>query len=246
MTVTDFVIRERGLEIQARCYLPGEGVYPLIILGHEFALSMKSTGRYAKVLCPEGYAVLVFDFTGSGTGKSKGRSSTEMSVLTQKEDFALVYAHGKTLPHVDPNRIILGGCSQGGLAAAILAAELGSEIEKLILLYPGFSIPDDARRGSKLLKKEVFTSIPFLKLGRKYLLDAMSLEPWREVCSYPGPVFICHGTSDTVVSIKYSREAKKRYPNCRLVELRGAHHAFLLPRTVRKAASHIIAFLKEA
>ena len=245
MTTSDFVIQEQGLEIHARCYLPGEGVYPLIILGHEFALNMKSTVRYAKLLCPEGYAVLVFDFTGSGTGKSTGRRSTEMSVLTQKEDFALVYAHAKTLPYVDPSHIILGGCSQGGLAAALLAAELGDEIEKLILLYPGFSIPDDARRGKKLLKKEEFSSIPFLKLGKKYLLDAMSLEPWREICTYSGPVFICHGTSDTVVRIKYSREAAKRYPNCKLVALRGAHHAFLLPRTVKKAVKHILAFLKQ-
>lgn len=233
MLVSEFCISNPPLALHGRCYRPAaEGRFPVIILGHEFGLNMRSPARFAKRLCPAGFVVLVFDFCGSG--KSRGRKASETSVLTQKEDLALVLDYAKTLPFADSDRLILGGCSQGGLAAALLAVDREAEIESLLLLYPGFSIPDNTRKSK--------SAAPFLKRWQKYIADACTLEPWREICSFSKPVLICHGTADTIVNIRYAHQAAKRYPNCTLVEFRGGHH--MLFASIGRAVNEILAFLQ--
>lgn len=233
MPISEFCISSPPLALHGRCYRPAaEGQFPVIILGHEFGLTMRSPARFAKRLCPAGFVVLVFDFCGSG--KSRGRKAAETSVLTQKEDLALVLDYAKTLPFADFDHVILGGCSQGGLAAALLAAEREAEIEKLVLLYPGFSIPDNTRKSK--------SAAPFLKRWQKYIADACTLEPWREICGFSKPVLICHGTADTIVSIRYARDAANRYANCQLVEFRGGHH--MLFASVNRAVNEILTFLQ--
>lgn len=252
MVVEQFCVCQGTLEIRGKYYRPdGQNTYPTLLLGHEFALTMASTGRYARRLCPRGFNVVVFDFPGSGTGKSTGRSSTDMSVLTQAEDFGVLLDHVRSLPWVDRERIILGGCSQGGLAAALLAARREAEVWKLVLLYPGFNIPDDARKGSGKVKSmdltvipDEFTALPGLKLGKRYILDARSIEPWKEISTFSKPVLIVHGALDSVVPVRWSWEAAKRYPGCTLKELKWSNHAFFGPGDVRKAVQALEAFLK--
>ena len=68
----------------------------------------------------------------SGSGKSTG-SSLGMSVLTEKADLLNVLDYVKGLDYVDPTRITLAGCSQGGLVSALAAAEREAEVERLVL-----------------------------------------------------------------------------------------------------------------
>lgn len=123
-----------------------------MIVSHGFASCTRDTKKYARVFADEGFAAVCFDFCMSGSGRSTG-SSLGMSVLTEKADLFNVLDYVKGLDYVDPARITLAGCSQGGLVSALAAAEQESEVERLVLYYPALCIPDDARRGHMINAK---------------------------------------------------------------------------------------------
>ena len=204
------------------------GSRPAVIVSHGFASCTRDTKKYAHVFVDEGYTAVCFDFCMSGSGKSSG-SSLGMSVLTETADLLNVLDFVKGLDFVDPGRITLAGCSQGGFVSALAAAEREDEVERLVLYYPALCIPDDARRGQMINAKFDPAHVPeqfralFVRLGAKYALDAQGLDPFREICGFSKPVLIVHGTKDKLVDISYSRRAAREYPNCRLAEVNGDH-----------------------
>ena len=224
-----FEIDSQGCKLRGFILWPQRvGRLPAVIVSHGFGSCTRDTKKYARVFVDEGYAAVCFDFCMSGSGKSTG-SSLGMSVLTEKTDLLHVLDYVKKLDFVDPARITLAGCSQGGLVSALAAAEREDEVEQLALYYPALCIPDDARRGQMINAKfdpdhvpEQFRAL-FVRLGAKYALDAQGLDPYREICGFSKPVLIVHGTKDKLVDIGYSRRAAQTYPNCRLVKVKGDH-----------------------
>ena len=109
------------------------------------------------------------------------------------------------------------GCSQGGFVSALTAAKLRDEIRKLVLFYPAFCIPDDARSGKMMWAKFDPQNIPEIvkcgpmKLGRCYIADVVNMNPFDEIKGYEGDVLIVHGTADKIVANHYTEEAKKVY-----------------------------------
>lgn len=245
----EFEIRCGEKRIKGRVYqadTPADT--PAIILGHEFGLSMLSTGRYAKSLCKQGYTTWIFDFPGSGAGKSSGVPSTRMSIRTQTEDMSIVLNHVRTRHQ---GKIILGGASQGGMVAALLAAERESDVDGLFLLYPALCIPDDARRGCIIGKKidpqnvpEKFTAMGYVRLGRRYVEDARMLDPWKEIRQFHKPVLILHGDADGIVPVSYARKAAAEYSRAELLVYPRAKHLFLRRRDFDRSVADIKAFLQ--
>lgn len=224
-----FKINSQGYNLRGYILRPeGEGKLPVVIVSHGFASSTLNTNSYAMTFVEEGYVAICYDFCMSGSGISGG-PSTNMSVLTEKEDLSNVVDFVKTLDYVDKNRICLAGCSQGGLVTALLAAEREDDIERIFLYYPALCIPNDARRGQMITAKFDPENVPnkfralFVRLGSKYALDAKELDPYKEICKFKKPVLIVHGKQDKLVNIYYSRRAKMQYPNCKLVEVNGDH-----------------------
>lgn len=250
MKKENFEIYNNGCCIKGRHYIPKQRIGLPVIISHEFGMSMRTTGRYAGHLCGAGYSVYIFDFPGSGAGSSKGRRSQDMTLLTEKDDLSLVMDY--VMQKERCGSVILGGCSQGGIVTALLAPERAAEIEKIFLLYPAFSIPDDARKGNMLGSPidpadppEEFNVMKFVALGKNYVITSQTLEPWREIRGYAKPVLIIHGTKDKLVDISYSKRAAEEYPNARLVEFKGVNHLFFWPWTVKKAAKAVLDFLAE-
>ena len=210
-----------------------EGKQPAVIISHGFASNTHHTQKYAEHFAEAGWMSVYFDFCGSGRGKSDG-DSEDMSVLTQVEDLSAVLDAVQTWPQVDKNRIVLAGCSQGGLVSALLAAKREAEVERLILFFPAFCIPDDARRGSMLGSKFDPKNVPntfraiSIKLGAVYVLDAQKLDPYKETGTFQKPVLICHGTHDKLVDYSYVEQAEKAYPNAKLVRIEKGDHGFVL------------------
>jgi len=149
-------------------------------------------------------------------GKSDGKT-TEMSVLTEVKDLETVIEHIRTVPYVNPNKIFLMGCSQGGFVSALVAAKNKYPIEKLSLFYPACCIPDDARAGKMMMAKFDPKNVPEIlhcgpmKLGRRYPTDVMYIDPFEEIKSYNGQVLIVHGTADKIVNLDYSKRALETY-----------------------------------
>ena len=238
-------LKIRGYLLKPEC----DGKIPTVIVSHGFASDTRITKKYAKCFAKAGYVSVFFDFCGSGKGKSDGES-VDMSVLTEKDDLSAVLDKVQSLDYVDTGRIILAGCSQGGLVSALLAAEREADVEKLVLFYPALCIPDDARRGSMLGGKFDPENVPptfkavFVELGAKYALEAQKLDPFKEICAYHKPVLICHGTKDRVVDMSYAKRAEKEYQNAKLVIVEGGDHGFIF-RGFKPAMRATLEFLKD-
>lgn len=199
-----------------------------VIISHGFASNMLITSPYSKPFLDAGYVVIMFDFCMSGSGVSGGKSAN-MSVLTEKENLIDVLSYAKSLDIVDNEHITFCGCSQGGFVSALAAAQCESDVERLIMYYPALCIPDDARRGCIIGTKIDTNNVPdkffglFVQLGKKYVADALSLDPYDQICTFKKPVLIIHGIEDKLVKIDYSRKADELYSNSKLIEIHGDH-----------------------
>ncbi len=204
---------------------------PAVILSHGFLANERMCRKYAKLLAGLGYLTVTFDFCGGGIICHSDGRSRDMTVLTEKEDLRAVVEGVKE--KFSPTGITLMGCSQGGFVSGLLAAELGAEaIEKLILFYPAICIPDDARGGKMMFYRFDPDNIPEtlgrfpMELGRNYATTVFTMDPYRELKPYTGPVLLVHGTADPVVDIGYSQRLSRVYANCRYEEIDGGGHVF--------------------
>ncbi len=203
----------RGLEFRPQ----GENL-PIAIVSHGFMATMGTVKHYAQFLAELGYAAFCFDFNGGcvAFGKSDGKT-TDMSVLTEVRDLCAVVEYACGLPYTDSSDVLLMGCSQGGFVSALSAAKLKDRIHNLILFYPAFCIPDDARSGKMMWAKFNPDHIPEtvrcgpMKLGRCYIADVIDMNPFDEIKSYSGNVLIVHGTADRIVDIRYAQQAADTY-----------------------------------
>lgn len=251
-----FSCERDDLKISGTVFLPEKysGKLPAVIISHEFMANQLFSYPYAKALANEGYAVFCYDFCGGGIVSSSEGKSTDMSVLTEKEDLQAVITYVKSQDYVDEMQITLMGCSQGGFVSAIVAAEQPEEIKSLILLYPALSIPDGARSGHMLWAKFDPENIPetfycsVMKLGRRYAADVQDMDAYKEIKGYTGNVLIVHGDADNLVNISGSEKALSVYEengtSAKLVTVSGAGHIFFNGKHREQAISDILRFLK--
>ena len=254
-------LRLRGTEFR-----PAEGDrFPIAVVSHEFMANRLFTMRYARLLASLGYAAFCYDFSGGCiVGASQGKT-TDMTVFTEMEDLKAVIAYARAQPYADPDRLLLMGCSQGGLVTALTAAEPETQAEAIILFYPALSIPEDARKGSMMSARFDPENIPEtmrcgpMKLGRGYAASVLELDPFSVISAYHGDVLLEHGNADTLVDISYSRRAYDAYraaaetalqageitviPQIAFHEVDGAGHIFTRPKHNQDAVQAVTAFL---
>lgn len=233
ITESEFSCQRDGLTIRGTEYRPeGENI-PIAIVSHGFMANRNSVREYTQLLAGKGYAAYCFDFCGGSVrgGKSDGKT-TEMSVLTEVKDLEAVIRYTRSLPYTS-NRLLLMGASQGGMVSALTAAKAENDVDRLVLFYPAFCIPDDARAGKMMFAKFDPNNIPQrincgpMKLGRCYPADVIGMDLFREIQSYKGPVLIVHGTDDRIVSIDYAQKAQAAYGDaCTLKIIPSAGHGF--------------------
>lgn len=240
------------LKIKGTVFLPKESKYkplPIAIICHEFMANRLFSFPYAKELAKNGFAAFCFDFCGGGIISASQGSTTDMSVLTEIADLKSVISFAKKQAYTDESTLLLMGCSQGGLVSALTAAELKEEVAGLILQYPALSIPDDARRGSMIKAKFNPNNIPeqlncgVMKLGRQYVTDVITMNPFEIIKNYTGNVLILHGDADHLVDISYSKSAYHAYKaagaNITFKTIKGAGHIFMNPRHIHSAQRYI-------
>ncbi len=206
-----------GLTIRGTEYKPKGTNLPTAIICHSFMANQSTVQNYAMALAQAGYASYCFDFCGGSMNAESDGQTTDMSVLTEVKDLEAVMEYAKNLPYTNPHGTTLMGCSQGGLVSALTAAKHESEVSNLILFYPAFCIPDDAKAG-KMLGTEFnpeeipeTLSIDSMEVGSRYIEDALSLKPYEQIKAFSGNVLIVHGSKDDVVDPEYSKKAYKEY-----------------------------------
>lgn len=134
---------------------------------------------------------------------------------------------------VDSNLLTLIGYSQGGFVSAVYASRHPEIIERLILNYPAFCIPDDARKGSMQIIQFDPNNIPDfigegkMRLNGEYARSVLHFQMYEEIKNYKGNVLLNHGDADEIVPISYSNQAKEVYGECcEYHVLKGAPHGF--------------------
>ena len=216
---SEFSCRRGELVIRGLLYTPAEPAahLPAIIISHGFTSNYKTTMHYAEEFAQWGYAAFCYDFCGGGTASHSDGKTTDMSVLTEREDLRAVIDYVTGLSLVNPNRLLLMGCSQGGFVSALTAVQVPERVAGMILFYPALCIPDDARAGQMTFAKFDPEDIPDviecgpMKLGRVYPESVLSMDPFEEIRRYPGPVLIIHGTADALVNVSYAQRAYDAY-----------------------------------
>lgn len=249
----EFSCYRGDLEIRGTVFMPsGQTDVPIAIVYHEFMTNRLFSYPYAMALARSGYAAFCFDFCGGGIVCGSDGDSRDMSVLTEIEDLKSVIAFAKEQSCTNDAPLLLMGCSQGGLVAALTAAELPEEIGGLILQYPALMIPDAARKGEMLWMNFDPDNVPDemrsgpMRIGRQYATDVMDIDTLPTITRYSGKVLILHGDRDTLVNISGSQKAAEAYEaagaDVRFQTIPGGKHIFRGPKHIKTAANAISEF----
>ena len=209
--------------IVGKAYIPdSKGKFPTVIFSHGFGSNFRELMHHGAGFAELGIVCVFFDFCGGGLESLSDGEMTDMTPLTEVDDLTTVLRGVSELPYVDSDKIFLQGESMGGLVSAYVAAHNTDMVKGLILWYPAFVIPDDARRRMAVGSHDVFNT----PISPKYDTDAISMNLWTEIVKYRGPVHIIHGDADLVVPIIYSEKAQHLYSDCKLTVIPGAGHGY--------------------
>ena len=204
---------------------------PMVIFCHGFG-GQKEGALFqliADTLQAHGIASLRFDF--NGHGESEGQFE-QMTVPNEIEDARHVYEYVRDLRYVSD--VALVGHSQGGVVAAMLAGELGSEaLKTVVLMAPAAVLRDDAIRGNTFGKQYDPLNAPASvdlgggrKLGRDYIRTAFTLPIYETAAKYQGEAFILHGNADRVVPYTYGERFHQQWPKSQFLLLERYDHGF--------------------
>lgn len=225
MEVLNF--EREGKKIYGELYLPaGDGPFPTVIIAHGFGGLSAQNQPYAEAFAQNGIAAYIFDFIGGGNDIQSDGATTEMSVLTEAADMAVVLDGLAALAKIDSNNIFLAGQSQGGFVASYIAGTQPEKVRGLVAIFPAYVLQDDARKRMEGRELPETEEIMGLLLGKIYAEDATSFDIYDVIQNYPGPALLIHGTADQLVPIDYSRRAVEVFPSAELVEIEGAGHGF--------------------
>lgn len=220
--------------------------WPAVALYHGFTGSRMEARflfvSFSRLLARHGIASARFDFLGSG--ESDGEFQ-DMTLSGEIEDARAVLDHLARVRGVDRRRLSLLGLSAGGTVAGCLAGERGEGgeggkpgVRGLVLWAPAGEISERIReragalQGREAPRGEAAASrdpldYGGLRVGARYVSDAMQLQVLRRSAAYTGPVLVAFGTSDPVVPPEVGRRYGELYgPRARLVPIEGAGHVF--------------------
>lgn len=240
---------ENGL-IRGRLYLPFVSPYakgrrlPLVIMAHGFGATYQEPLEYAKCLAKESIATYVFDFCGGSMRSRSEGKTTDMNIYTEKADIEAITDAMRRMPNINPDRIMLLGCSQGGLVASITAAAHPDDYHALILIYPAFNIPDMART---MLEQRQDRPNEFefwgMKLSPKYYDPLVDLNPYAVIGQYERPVMVVHGDKDDIAPLQADR-VKQAYKNVRINIIKDGNHGFSHHFAHREAENYVLDFVR--
>jgi carboxymethylenebutenolidase len=150
--------RSGRLTLAGVVYKPdGPGPFPTVIWNHGSEKTPASSRQFdavADIFVPEGYAVFAPSRRGHDSSEgvyagdlmdaeekkagadAAGRLAVRMLETEQLDDQFAGIAYAKTLPFVDADRMVVAGCSFGGIQT-LLAAERGGGVKAAFSISPG-------------------------------------------------------------------------------------------------------------
>lgn len=126
MTRTDLTFPSGTGTLAAWLYRPEgaddeSGSLPIIVMAHGLGgVKEQRLDAFAERFVAAGYACLVFDYR--NFGGSSGEPRHLLDIDLQLEDWRSAVAHARTLPGIDPERVVVWGTSFGGGHVIVTAA----------------------------------------------------------------------------------------------------------------------------
>lgn len=235
-----------GKDIWGRAYIPNGGSErkPLVIMAHGYNSSHGEPQPFAETMAMRGVASYIFDFCGGGNNSKSEGETTDMTIFTEKENLEDIAAAAKTWNFVDPERISLLGCSQGGLVAALTSAANPDLFKSLVLVYPALTIPETAPMVLKRFDADDGKpqDVMGMKLGRKYYEAINGINVYDSLPRYNGEVFIVYGDKDFVAA--GAAKADSIYKNSTQLIIPDGTHGFPEPYCHEQATGGIANFLQ--
>jgi len=237
-----------GINIAGQLYLPeGDGPYPTVCACHGIPAGIpdptdRGYASLAEKISPHGFAVLIFNFRGTGA------SGGNLDMLGWTRDLKAVIDYLYALPQLDNTYLSLLGFSGGAAVSVYLAAE-----DKRVSSVVACACPAEFNlftRGSKPQSLiDHFREIgairddSFPSSTREWLDGFEIVKPVDYIDRIaPRPLLLVHGSQDETVDISHARRlyAKAGHPK-QLAIVEGAGHRL---RHSEEAMSIVIDWLK--
>ncbi len=238
-----------GIRLAGQLCLPSEGnrpLYPTVCVCHGIPARLPDPSDrgyplLAERICQEGFAVLIFNFR--GTGASHGN----LDMLGWTRDLKAVINYLWALPWVDRSHLSLMGFS-GGAAVSVYVGSQDKRVSYIAACAcPAefkFPVVDEAQtlvdhfRGLGAIRDQGF---PYS--AEEWLGGFREISPIRYVSEIaPRPLLLVHGSQDELVPVA---DAHKLYAGAgepkRLVVVQGAGHRL---RQDEQAMTIVIDWLK--
>ena len=242
------ILQVDGLNIVGQLYLPsGRTPYPTVCVCHGIPAGNPDPGdrgypKLAEKICHEGFAVLIFNFRGTGA------SGGNLDILGWARDLKTAIDYICALPEVDRSRLSLLGFS-GGAAVSVYAASQDDRVSCVVTcacpaeftfltkVNGPQSIVDHFRSIGTIRDKDFPHSI------QDWFGGFEQVSPIKYVAKIaPRPLLLVHGDQDETVEVSdahrlYAQAGKPK----QIIIVDGAGHGL---RQNNKAMAAVISWLK--
>jgi len=220
-----------GLNITGQLYLPpGRVPYPTVCVCHGIPASIpdpsdRGYALLAEQICRQGFAVLIFNFR--GTGDSGGN----LDILGWTRDLKAAIDYLCSLPEVDKSHLSLLGFS-GGAAVSIYVAAQDNRVSSVVACAcpAAFTFFTQVDKPQSVI--DHFRSIgairddDFPPSAEEWLGGFKLVSPIDYVAGIsPRPLLLVHGSEDETVDIRYAYKLYDRAGEPKQLEIvDGAQH----------------------
>jgi len=238
-----------GLNIVGELYLPGEGkgLFPTVCICHGIPAKSpdpnhKGYPLLAKRICHHGFAVLIFNFRGTGA------SGGNLDILGWTRDLKAAIDYLCTLPEVDKSSLSLLGFSGGAAVSVYVAAQNRRVLSVATCACPAeFGFLTEVNEPQAVVNH--FRSIGTIKdkdfphSAQEWFSGFRLVSPINYVARIaPRPLLLVHGNRDETVEVSH---AYKLYDEAgepkQLIIIDGAEHGL---RQNDKAMAAVLDWLK--
>jgi len=243
-------LEAEGIKLAGQLYLPGEGdqtPYPIVCVCHGIPArvpdpSDRGYPLLAERICGEGFAVLIFNFRGSGA------SGGNLDLLGWTRDLKAAIDYLWALPGVDRSHLALFGFS-GGAAVSIYVASQDKRVSSIVTCACPLEFTFLTQADDPQSVIERFRSIgtirdkDFPHSTEEWLSGFRLISPIKYVAQIaPRPLLLVHGSEDEVVAVT---DAYRLYDEARepkqIIIIDGAGHRL---RQDDRAMAIVIDWLK--
>lgn len=244
--VSDLDCVSNGNRVWGKVYMPKgvKGKVPVVIIGHGYNSSYRETRPYAEALASHGVAACIFDFCGGSMNSMSEGLTTEMSVFTESADMEAVMEASKAWKGVDHKKLILMGCSQGGLVASITAAANPEKVHSMVLIYPALMIGSDAvnRHPKEAITAEKF-NLMGLDISHVYYDKLIGYDVYEDIKKYRNPVVAIYGDRDPISANDSMGKAEASFGQFSVHVISKGTHGFPYPAHLEKAIGFTLDFV---